>query len=260
MSPFHGKFAWCELMTTDADAATAFYSAVIGWGAKDAGAAHMRYTILSAGETGVAGLVAMPQSVLDAGARPGWIGYIAVDDVDAFADRVKDAGGAVRHGPEDIPNVGRFAIVTDPQGARFTLFKPLDSCDAPPPAAGATPGRVGWHELHAAEWEAAFAFYAGLFGWTKADAVDMGPMGTYQLFAAGGEPVGGMMTKGPEMPAPAWLYYFNVDDINAAVTRTKDAGGQLLHGPHEVPGGSWIALCLDAQGVMFAMVAPARAA
>ena len=259
MSAFHGQFVWCELMTTDDAAATAFYSAVIGWSAKDAGAAHVRYTILSAGETGVGGLVELPKSAQDAGARPAWIGYIAADDVDAMAARVMGAGGAIHCGPDDIPGVGSFAKVTDPQGAAFTLFRPLDGGPAPPPA-GATPGRVGWHELHAADREAAFAFYAGLFGWTKAEAIDMGPMGIYQLFATGGAAAGGMMTKMEAMPAPFWLYYFNVDDIDAAMTRAKGAGGQVVHGPHEVPGGSWIARCVDPQGAMFAMVAPGRSA
>ena len=258
MSTSTGHFVWCELMTTDAESATAFYRAVIGWNAHDAGASHVRYTILSAGDTGVAGLIEMPQSVRDAGRRPGWIGYVGVEDVDAFAARVHEAGGGIHRRAEDIPGVGRFAVVADPQGAAFTLFKPLGGDAAPP--AGATPGRVGWHELHAADREAAFAFYAGLFGWTKTEAIDLGPMGIYQTFATGGPTgdamVGGMMTKTDAIPAPTWLYYFNVDDTGAAITRVRDSGGQVVNGPHQVPGGSWIAQCLDPQGAMFAVVGP----
>ena len=88
--------------------------------------------------------------------------------------------------------------------------------------------------------------------------MDMGAMGTYQIFAIGGVPCGGMMTKMPQIPHPFWLYYFNVDGIDAAMTRVKKAGGQILNGPMEVPGGSWIAQCIDPQGAMFAMVAPGR--
>ena len=120
------------------------------------------------------------------------------------------------------------------------------------------PGHVGSHELYASDWESAFAFYAGQFGWTKATSVDMGPMGTYQLFAAGGDPIGGMMTKPQSMPSPAWQYYFNVGEIDAAVARVTSNGGQVLHGPHEVPGGSWIVQAMDPQGAMFALVAPRR--
>jgi predicted enzyme related to lactoylglutathione lyase len=137
------------------------------------------------------------------------------------------------------------------------LFK--GSSDAQPQQVGpGVPGHTGWRELHAGDRERAFGFYSGLFGWTKAEALDMGPMGIYQLFATGGVPVGGMMTKTQAFPAPAWLYYFNVDDIEAAVVRVKDKGGQLLMGPHEVPGGAWIVQGRDPQGAMFALVGPHR--
>jgi hypothetical protein len=112
--------------------------------------------------------------------------------------------------------------------------------------------------LHAGDGASAFAFYSGLFGWTKAEAVDMGPMGIYQTFASGGAAIGGMMTKMPDAPAPFWLYYFNVDAIDAAVARAKDSGGSIVLEPHQVPGGSWIAQCLDPQGALFAMVAARR--
>ena len=188
------SFVWYELMTTDADAAETFYSDVVGWRTQDAGMPGMRYTILSVGEAGVGGIMTIPPNACAAGARPGWIGYIGVDDVDATAGRVKQAGGTIHKLPEDIPGIGRFAVVADPQGASFVLFR--GSSEQPPerPAPG-VPGSPGWHELHAGEWQSAFAFYADLFGWTKAEAVDMGAMGTYQLFAAGAEPIGGMMTK-----------------------------------------------------------------
>jgi hypothetical protein len=257
MSTSQGQFVWYELMTTDTAAATAFYQTVIGWTARDAGVADMDYTILSAGDVAVGGLMALPQPAGEAGPRPGWIGYIAVDDVDATAARVAAAGGSVHREPSDIPNVGRFAVVGDPQGASFILFRPLPGGPPPTPAAQ-TPGRIGWHELHAAEWEAAFAFYAGLFGWTKSDTIDMGPMGIYQTFASdpGGAMNGGMMTKAEAVPAPYWLYYFNVEDIDAAVKRTEAAGGSVLNGPHQVPGGSWIVQARDPQGAVFAVVGP----
>ena len=257
MSNSHGQFVWCELMTTDDASATAFYRSAIGWEVEVMTMPDGRYTVVSAGAERVGGVMALPQAARDAGARPGWIGYIAVDDVDAMSRRVVQAGGAIHRAADNIPGIGRFAVVADPQGASFVLFKALDGSE-PPPAAGVTPGRVGWHELHATDWEAAFAFYAGLFGWTKAETVDMGPMGTYQLFASGGMPVGGMMNRTEAMPAPSWLYYFNAAKIDAAVTRVTEAGGQVIAGPHEVPGGMWIAQCLDPQGAMFAVVGPER--
>lgn len=257
MADFHGRFVWYELMTTDPDAAESFYTQVVGWTAQDAGLGDTNYTMLSAGERGVAGLMELPAEARDAGARPGWIGYIGVTDVDAAVIRLKEAGGTVHKPADDIPAIGRFAVVADPQGANFVLFEPFMEGPGERPAPG-TAGHTGWHELYATDWEAAFAFYSSQFGWTKADAMDMGPMGTYQLFATGGEPVGGMMNKPDAMPNPAWLYYFNVDGIDAAVTRVTDNGGQIVNGPMEVPGGSWIVQATDPQGALFALVAPQR--
>jgi predicted enzyme related to lactoylglutathione lyase len=128
----------------------------------------------------------------------------------------------------------------------------------PPPLAPGTPGTAGWRELYAGDREASFAFYAKLLGWTKADALDMGPMGVYQLLARNGEVFGGMMSKPPQVPVPCWVYYFNVDAIDAAVERVKAGGGQVLNGPMQVPGGSWIIQCLDPQRAMFCLVAQRR--
>jgi uncharacterized protein len=254
MSSSHGKFVWYELMTTDAKAAESFYRGVVGWGAKDAGMPGIDYTLLSVGEAQVGGLMMLPEGAREAGARPGWMGYVAVDHVDAAAAQFKQDGGRVHREPDDIPGVGRFAVVADPQGAIIALFKGMG--EEPKPVAMGTPGHVGWRELAAADGASAFDFYSKHFGWTKGEAIDMGAMGTYQIFAHGGEPIGGMMTKPASVPAPYWLYYFNVDGIASAEQRVGAAGGKIINGPMEVPGGSWIVQCLDPQGAMFALVGP----
>ena len=258
MSSFHGKFVWYELMTSDTQAAETFYRDVIGWGARDAGLPDRRYTMMTVGEAPVCGLMELCDEARQMGARPGWIGYVAVEDVDASAEQVVQQGGAVYRAPSGIPGVGRFAIVADPQGAPIALFRgssaePQSQC-IPPNA----PGHGGWHELRATDREAAFEFHSKLFGWTKAEPVDMGPMGIYQLFAAGDQPIGGMMTKPEAQPAPSWLFYFNVDGVDAAAGRVQAGGGQVTAGPHQVPGGGWIAHCLDPQGGRFALVGASR--
>jgi predicted enzyme related to lactoylglutathione lyase len=246
------NFVWYELMTSDARAAQGFYARVVGWKPQDSGQAGMDYTLLLAADVPMAGLMALDREACDAGAKPGWIGYVGVDDVDAYVGRVTKAGGAVHVPPTDIPRIGRFAMVADPQGAAFCLFKPVS--DMPrPPADPATPGMIGWHELMAADGEKAFAFYADLFGWTRDEAIDMGAMG-YQLFAAGGGAIGGMMTRPAEVPRPFWGYYFQVDAVGAALERLKSAGGTVINGPMEVPGGSWIVQGIDPQGAMFSLV------
>src|SRR5690606_9879898 len=152
-------------------------------------------------------------------------------DADAAAERVQHAGGMLHRAPADVPGIGRFAVVADPQGAGFILFAPEGDPPAPVPAG--TPGHVGWHELYADDWRSAFDFYAGQFGWSRQDAVDMGPMGTYQLFGVGEAVHGGMMNRPAQVPMPAWLFYFTVPAINAAAQRVADHGGRVLMGPHQ---------------------------
>ena len=250
----HGSFFWYDVMTTDTKAAQKFYTEVIGWGTQPAGP---DYTIFSLNGQGVAGLMPIPEDARKTGARPCWMGYVAVDDVDKTAAHIQRAGGKVMREPTDIPGIIRFAVVADPQGAGFLIAKGLMP-DAPPALAPNTPGTVGWHELYTTDWKAAFGFYEQIFGWTKADAIDMGPMGTYQLFATGSDAVGGMMNKPAEMPVPFWGYYFNVATLDDAIDRAASRGAKVLSGPMEVPGGMWIANCMDPQNAAFSMVAPKR--
>jgi len=253
------RFVWYELMTSDPAAAARFYESVVGWRSKDAGMGEDKpYTLLLAGETQVAGLMGMPAELAGTGVPPHWVGYVGVDDVDAAAARVLAADGKLLRPGEDIPGIGRFAVVADPQGATFLLFQ--GNGEAPAGLPPGTPGTIGWHELSTLDHVRAFEFYAGLFGWTRGEAIDMGPMGTYQLFAIDGVPCGGMMNKVDQQPAPMWLYYFNVAEIHGTVERIKAGGGQVIHGPAQVPGGSWIVNAIDPQGAPFAVVAPGTAA
>jgi hypothetical protein len=242
-------------MTTDMKAAEAFYTKVNGWSAKDSGMPGEAYTIFSIGDAMVGGSMMVPEDAARMGVKPAWMGYISVDDVDASAKRIKDAGGMIHKEPTDIPGIGRFAVCGDPSGAGFLIFKPNTSQE--PESGMGKPGRVGWNELHGGNLEKDWAFYSSIFGWTKGEGMDMGAMGTYQLFKAGGkDDIGGMMTKAPQEPRPHWLYYFSTDSITAAETRVRDAGGTVIFGPQEVPGGAFILNCLDGQGAMFGLVGP----
>jgi hypothetical protein len=255
MSQTPQDFSWYDVMTTDVAASKAFYEHVVGWTIADSGMPS-HYMLLSAGADLVGGLMDIPADAKAAGARPGWSGYVGVADVDESAKAVKALGGAIHKAPEDIPGVGRFSVVADPGGATFVLFQSFH--DVPATAPAGTPGHFGWHELYAGDLDRDFAFYSKLFGWTKAGTHDMGEMGPYLMFAAGKDPIGGMMKKPKEVPHPFWLYYINVASIDEAIAKTKAAGGQIILGPVEVPGGSWIAQATDPQGAMFAMVAAKR--
>ena len=244
-----GYFAWHELMVPDPEAATRFYGTVTGWGTRDASTPDQPYTLLTAGDRPAAGLLPLKQTDMAKGALPGWVGHILVDDVDATLARATALGGVVHVPPRSI-GIGRFAVLGDPQGAVFAIF----AGTLPEPQPIGTPGHVGWNELAAGDWPAAFDFYAALFGWQRAEAVDIGPMGTYQTFGLGGPAMGGMFDKPAAIPRPFWCFYIAVGDIDAAAARVAEAGGQVVNGPMEVPGEAFVLQGLDPQGALFALL------
>ena len=244
------RFAWYELLTTDVAAASAFYGEVVGWSAKDASTSELAYTVLAAGAVAVSGLMELPEEGRRLGATPRWLGYVAVDDMDATATQIRRRGGAVLLPPTDS-NIGRVSVVADPQKATFALVSGLTFGQRQ--AGGLDElGRVGWHELLAEDRNKIFDFYGELFGWQKAQG-EPGQADLYQLFSAGGQTIGGMLTKLPSVQHPCWLYYFNVDDIDEAAKRVNAGGGRTLRGPIELSDGCWIARCVDPQGALFAL-------
>ncbi|MGB8330397.1 MAG: VOC family protein [Polyangiales bacterium] len=248
-------FIWYELLTSDPDAAAAYYGDVLGWTTNDSGQEGVDYRILNMDGVGIGGLMALPPGAAEAGMQPGWLGYLSVADVDRSVASIIAAGGAEHMPAMDLPGVGRIAMVADPQGASLYVMAPIGGGPATSFAPG-KPGHGGWHELHTNDWESALAFYRAQFDWEKVSSMDMGPMGVYVLFGFGtGESVGGMFND-PEAVRPYWLYYFNVDDIVAASKRVTARGGVTIMGPHEVPTGDWIVQARDPQGAMFALVGP----
>ncbi len=249
-----GKFVWYELMTSDGAAAGKFYVDVVGWKADKSPMPGMDYTLFYAGADQVAGAFTLSNEMQAAGAPASWVGYVGVADVDKSAAALEAAGGTIHRGPDDIPGVGRFAMVADPQGAVFALFNSARTGEVSP-ADVAKPGHVGWHELYARDGASIFDFYGKLFGWVKGDAMDMGPAGAYQIFGTAPDAmIGGIMTKPAQMPVPAWGFYINVPSAGAAAAKVKSGGGQVLNGPSEVPGGQWMIQCRDPQGANFALV------
>ncbi len=252
MGNFDGRFVWYELATTDIEAAKAFYANVLGWGTTNASTPGSAYILFTADDVPVAGLMELPAKAAAVGAAPQWIGYVGVDDVDAAASRAEKLGGTVHVPPADVPNVSRFSIIADPRWATLALIKGRERSHEGFAQPGAL-GHVVWHELLAAGLEQAFAFYGELFGWQKADA-RVGPMGIYQEFSAGTETIGGMFARPGNSPFSLWLYYFNVDGIEAATKRVEANRGQILDGPLVVPGGARIVHCRDPEGAIFALI------
>jgi predicted enzyme related to lactoylglutathione lyase len=253
MAGSQSAFVWYELMSSDVAAAKVFYGKVVGWNMQDMPMPGMTYTILEAGKIGIGGMMALPKEACDAGAKPCWTAYIYAADVDAAAKKVEGLGGKVLRAATDIPEVGRFAVVADPQGAVFNLFKPAQPGER---VHSKAVGDIGWHELHTKDWPKAFDFYSAMFGWVKGNSVDMGAMGTYQLLMIKDAEAGAMFNSPAATNGPFWLYYFNVEGIDAATDRITKNGGKVMMGPTQVPGGQWIVQATDPQGAWFALVAP----
>jgi hypothetical protein len=248
-----GRFVWYDLMTSDPKAAQDFYGRLIGWGTQKFEGGDQPYTMWTNKETPLGGVMELPEEARAADAPPHWMAYVSVDNIEQAVAKVKEAGGSVLHQATEIPGAGSFAILADPQGAAFAIYTSAnqenqDSADE------AQIGRFSWNELATSDYKGAFSFYSDLFGWEPQEAMDMGPGGIYQVYGQGGAPLGGMFNKPDEMPGPPmWLYYVLVEDVNAAVQKVAELGGQVLNGPMEVPGGDLIAQCVDPQGALFAL-------
>ena len=247
-----GRFAWYDLMTTDPTAAVAFYTKVVGYTTREWAGGGKPYTMWVAGEAPVGGVTELPDQAKEMGAPPHWLGYVHVGDIAASTAQVTALGGQVFLPPTEIPTVGHFSVVADPTGAVLALFQ--EGSQPMTLRAGDAVGEFSWHELMTSDPESAFGFYSALFGWQKTDAMDMGPMGVYQMYGISGKTLGGYMKTPPTWQGPsAWLYYANVEKLSTSVEAIKMNGGTIVMGPHQVPGGDWIVTGTDPQGAFFAL-------
>ena len=252
-----GRPLWYELMTTDMKAAEAFYRTVVGWESAPFDETPQPYSMFyRTGQVPVAGFMKRPE---DLDAPPFWAMYVGVPRLEDAAAHIQRLGGRDCSPVITVPSVGRMQMMTDPQGAAFYIYEP-SSTDFPPEAAPEL-GEASWLELMTTDAPAAMNFYREIFGWQPSEAMDMGEMGTYQMFNRPHGMIGGMMNKPPEMAnvPPNWQIYFLVPDINEAVDRIKANGGRILNGPMEVPGGDWVVNAMDPQGAAFSLHAKHKA-
>lgn len=257
MANTHGDFIWYELLTTDPDAAARFYGAVVGWRNRPAEGGDGAYRIFKTDDADIGGFTVLRPECEQTGMRPGWLGYVGVRDVDATAHEVVRAGGRQHVPPTDIPGVGRFAMVADPQGVSFYVMRGVMEGTSTAFAQD-TVGHCHWNELAASDQNTAFSFYASLFGWEKGDAMPMGELGEYRFILQNGTMIGAMMNRRPDGPPPAWTFYFGVADIDVAARAVSENGGTIHDGPAEVPGGVFIIVASDPQGALFGLVGPRR--
>ena len=248
----HGDFIWYELMTGDAPAAKRFYDPVAGWDIEAQPAGDMDYRMIDTGDGLVGGTLTLTREMADHGARPTWLGYIGVDDVDATIARIEDEGGTTLMPAHDLPDVGRIAMAADPQDNAFYVMRGA-SDEVSTAFAPDKFGHTAWNELFTSDLDAAKRFYPAVFGWTLGDVMPMGEMGDYQFIDHGGRMIGAMMKAAPGAPT-GWGFAFHNRDIDAAAGRIKQLGGTVRDGPMEVPGDQRALMASDPEGVPFMLV------
>lgn len=248
----HGTFAWHELMTPDPRAAIGFYTRVLGWETKPWGA-DGGYTLWMNGPRPVGGCLAMPAALETAGVAPHWLTHIGSADVDATCAKATALGATIRKAPFDVPGEGRVAVLADPAGAVFGVYRPSDVDPGGPGGVG----DFSWHDLATSDPVGGLAFYGALFGWKAAGEFDMGPAGVYRMFGQSEVPIGGIHQKPAEAP-PHWLPYVRVKQVDQSVVDLKPLGGGVLFGPASLPGGDRVATAVDPQGAVFALHAVKR--
>ena len=237
-----GTFIWHENSSTDVEQAKSFYTELLGW-QTEAWPGEMEYTIIKVGGKGHGGI-----STAQDGVPSHWMGNVFVEDVDEVARRAEAAGGKVLYGPEDIPEVSRFALISDPQGATLSAFTPQPQGD----------GELGegvfvWDELHTSDPAAARSFYGEVLGWNARDE-DMGDF-TYTIFQnRGGTDVAGCMQLMEGMQAPPhWLVYIGTDDVDATTARAKELGATIHVEPMDIPNVGRFSVLQDPAGAAFGL-------
>lgn len=259
------NFIWYELMTPDPAGAARFYGAVVGWtiaAERDPAAGDIDYRMIGRADGGNAGgVLALNADMLAGGARPIWMGYLEVADVDSTVAAIKADGGAVHMPATDLP-VGRIAMVSDPQGAVFYVMKPI-----PPEGMEGMESDVfsvteaqhmRWNELATSDSDAAIAFYKKHFGWRQEGEMPMGELGAYRFLQRGDVGLGAVMPLMEGYPAPVWSFYIGVDDIDRAHAAVTANGGTVTNAPMEIPGGEYVVNGIDPQGAPFGLVGPRK--
>jgi len=252
-TPTHapGTFCWVDLGAHDPQAARRFYTALFGWEANDnryGPAEGDVYTMYRLDGKDVAASYGMDPNQKTMGLPSAWLCYVAVEDADASASKAKELGATLMAEPFDVMEVGRMALVQDPTGALFALWKAASHTGF---GVRGEPGSPGWFELATADSAKASAFYQGLFGWTTQTMNNTGT--EYTVFGGPSGMIGGMYQTGEHnagMP-PCWLPYFVVEDTDAGAEKAKPLGAEVMYGPLDIPGIGRFALLRDVQGAMF---------
>ncbi len=243
-----GTFSWTDLTTTDQEAAKGFYSALFGWELTDTPAGEgVMYTMAAIDGHNVAAISPQPQQQRDAGVPPAWNSYITVENADQALSRAAELGGIVHAPAFDVMEAGRMGVVQDPQGAYFLVWQPGQNIGA---GLVNAPGALCWNELGSPDPEASARFYGDLFGWTTTPMEGADP--PYLVIENDGHSNGGIRPPAPPGTPPFWLVYFGCEQIDAALAKVSELGGNVLVGATDI-GIAKIGVAQDPQGAVFAL-------
>ncbi|TMK66426.1 MAG: VOC family protein [Actinobacteria bacterium] len=238
-----GRFVWHEQVSSDPKQAQGFYTELFGWGTEVFKPGEIDYTMISTGGQSHGGF----SKAMEGAPPPHWIGHVRVENVDETIEKAKSAGGKLAAGPFEMSEVGRIAIITDPQGAFISAYQP--ESDGP-----GSEGVFVWDELGTTDVDGAQRFYGEVFGWST---TDMGSeYGGYRIFQRGETRVGGLIAL-PDASMPAgWQPYVAVDDPDGTTAKANELGGSTLMEPMDVPNVGRIAVLRDPQGAVFGIIKP----
>lgn len=252
---------WYELMTTDVAGAIAFYKAVGGWEIQQDGNIMpngTEYRMIMRPDGGnLGGLLKLTDGMISGGAKPGWLAYFHVEDVDAAAAKAQELGATVQM-PAISMSAGRMAMLSDPQGAPFYVMAPTPPPDMPDARSDVfdvkKAGHCRWMQLDTTDAPAANEFYKALFGWSTDNVMPMGDRGDYRFIENEGVPIGAFNPMIGEGERPHWVLYLGVGDIERARDAAVANGGTVTRDIHEVPGGDLIFIGTDPAGAKIAFV------
>src|SRR4051794_29492101 len=238
-----GKFVWHEQVSSDPEQAQAFYTQLFGWQTEVFQPGEADYTMISSGGQMHGGF----GKAMEGAPPPHWLSHVRVDNVDETVEKAKGAGGRLAAGPFEMGEVGRMAVIADPQGAYISVYRPEGEGPVPE-------GVFVWDELGTSDADGAQRFYEQVFGWTTSDMGE--EYGGYRIFNRGGTGApGGMTLPDPSVPPP-WQPYVAVGDPDATTAEAKELGGSVLAEPMDVPKVGRIAVLSDPQGAVFGIIKP----
>jgi predicted enzyme related to lactoylglutathione lyase len=245
-----GTFSWADLTTPNQDAAKEFYGKLFGWSAVDFPVGDDAvYSMMQIDGKNVAAISPQPPQQADAGVPPLWNSYVTVESADATADRAQKLGATVHAPPFDVMDVGRMAVIQDPQGAHFLLWEPKQHIGASVVNAA---GALSWNELATPDIDASAAFYGELFGW-KYETFEGMEMPYMVIQTADGHSNGGLRGAMENEPT-YWLVYFGTDNIEDGMANATELGATSLAGPMDIGAGQ-IGVLQDPDGGVFALYA-----